>query len=209
MYARFSRGFSAWWKRQSSAIKAAWITSIFVLGGAFIQSIPAWIPLWNQSPTTTPITNINIPNTEVTSISIERIRDTILLAPDLVTAEAILADFWREGNSGFHSDHHYDPAGCPNQGYGLAWNIHYDNRFLRDQVLVFSTPQNFTMLPNEGGWYTQICFNPGIVLSPEDVGKLQSAFLQKKHQGQWVLRASKITFLRFTKQYITPKQGYE
>jgi hypothetical protein len=166
-------------------MKVAWIGGVFVLVGALIQGLPAWIPLWRQSPNTSPSTSGNASTVSASVISVESMRDKILLAPDPVAAEIILREFWYEGHSGFHTDDHYDPAGCPAQGYGVAWNVHYDNRFFRDRVLVFSTPQDFTMLPNEGGWYAQVCLHPGVTLSADDVGKLQAAFLQKKHQGRW------------------------
>lgn len=185
-------GRTSWWRRQSSAMRGIWVSSLFLLIatciGAWIQSGPSWLTFWNgQATTPTPSSGASATHTPASVISVDTIRDKILLAPDLATAESILHEFWREGHSGFHADHHYDPAGCSAQGYGVAWNVHYDDRFLRDRVLVFSSPQTFTMLPNdnEGGWYAQLCLHSGVHLSADDVGRLQAALLQKRHGGQW------------------------
>ena len=191
MHSRLTQGFTDWWRRRSSNFKIAFVGGVVAIAAALIQGIPAWIPIWNASPTTTPALLINAPDVSGSEHAIDRIRDTLLLAPDLATAETILNDFWREGHSGFHADHHYDPAGCPNQGYGVTWNVHYTHRFLQNQVLVFSTPQDFLMFPNEGGWYVQVCLHPDSPLRAEDVGKLQAAFLQKKHDGQWSYELAK------------------
>ena len=73
---------------------------------------------------------------------------------------------------------HYKPQACPWGGYGLAWNVMYKDKTYTDQVLVFSDA--LYLEPDSGGWVTWVCLNPGIELTANDVGAIQTAYSAKK-----------------------------
>ena len=85
-------------------------------------------------------------------------------------------EYTRGGDNG-----EYDPSASPGwEGcFGVAWNVLGFN----EKVIVFQSKRELEFQP--GGWYTQICVPDNIEISPEDVGRIQSAWLSKEYGVNW------------------------
>jgi hypothetical protein len=60
--------------------------------------------------------------------------------------------------------------------FGMAWNT---NEYGYHRLIVFQKPSIFTFA--DGGWYAKVCIPYDIVISPEDLGRIQADWLGKRY----------------------------
>jgi hypothetical protein len=114
---------------------------------------------------------------------VNALRSQILREETKGARDTLVHRLWIEAESGLHQNNQYDPSGCPHQGYGVAWNVSYNEKPYPSEIIVFSTPKQLVDIG--GGWYVQLCLNEGVSLSADEVGLLQSAILTKDTPGNW------------------------
>ncbi|HEX8683729.1 MAG TPA: hypothetical protein VF707_15535 [Ardenticatenaceae bacterium] len=93
--------------------------------------------------------------------------------------EIVRPSWWREDEAGPKADNFYHPLEC----FGIAWSVQHDDTEYYNTAVVFTTPQR--LQPLEGAWYVKICPTPDIYVSPEDVGRIAAAMLEKQNGGEW------------------------
>jgi hypothetical protein len=88
-----------------------------------------------------------------------------------------ILNWWREDDYG-KKDGQLDPSSFrPDEKcFGMAWNT---NEYGYHRLIVFQKPTVFTFA--DGGWYVKICTPNDIIISPEDVGKIQADWLGKRY----------------------------
>lgn len=86
----------------------------------------------------------------------------------------------QSGISGIHG-----PTGVniPPNCYGLAWNVIINDKSYNDSVVVISQPTNLDILDNPvyKGYYITVCHKGNVFLSPEAIGMIQAAIMDKAY----------------------------
>lgn len=77
--------------------------------------------------------------TSTNSLYADGVRGDILAATDTAIIKTKVDNIWTEAASGLQPTNKYDPSGCPNLDYGLAWNMRYNGRDYINTVIAFST----------------------------------------------------------------------
>jgi len=84
--------------------------------------------------------------------------------------------WWRE-YSPTGDDGEFTPTSfAGNKCYGLAWNT---NQYGYHRLIVFQNTMSFTFAA--GGWYIKVCIPDYIVISDEDIGKIEADWLGKRY----------------------------
>jgi len=87
-----------------------------------------------------------------------------------------VASWWREIEPS-DVDGILTPSTFPNhQCFGLAWNT---NEYGYRVLVVFQEATALTF--RDGGWRTTICVPNNVIISPEDIGKIQADWLGKRY----------------------------
>jgi len=84
--------------------------------------------------------------------------------------------WWSEVDYGGENGELDPSSPVPNHKcFGMAWNT---NQYGYHRLIVFQKPTTFTFAA--GGWYVKVCIPDNIVISTEDVGKIQADWLGKR-----------------------------
>jgi uncharacterized membrane protein len=86
-------------------------------------------------------------------------------------------NWWREDDYG-RKDGQLNPSSvAPDENcFGMAWNT---NEYGYHRLVVFQKPTVFTFA--DGGWYVKVCIPNSIIISPEDIGRIQADWLGKRY----------------------------
>ncbi len=85
--------------------------------------------------------------------------------------------WWNEVDYGGESGELDPTSPVPNHKcFGMAWNT---NQYGYHRLIVFQKPITITFAA--GGWYVKVCIPDNIVISAEDIGKIQADWLDKRY----------------------------
>ena len=91
-----------------------------------------------------------------------------------------LLNWWREAESGqIPGVLAPSPTNPLERCFGLIWNT---NEYGYHRLIVFQKPQQFTY--GDGGWFVKICVPNDIAITPEDIGRIQAKWLEKRYDDQ-------------------------
>jgi hypothetical protein len=118
-----------------------------------------------------------------TAIASQPTPSTVIRAEDIIpkikgedgSIQKVLS-WWREvdygGNDGLLDASSYAGYEC----FGMAWNT---NQYGYHRLVVFQKSTSFSFA--DGGWYVKVCAPDSVIISAEDVGKIQADWLGKRY----------------------------
>lgn len=118
-----------------------------------------------------------------TAISLQPTPSTVVRAEDVIPKikgedEGIqkVLSWWREVDEGGNDGLLDASSDAGYKCFGMAWNTHeYGYR----RLIVFEKSRSFTF--TDGGWYVKVCAPESVIISAEDVGKIQADWLGKRY----------------------------
>jgi hypothetical protein len=162
-------------KKPSHNLYHTLVNAAVTVGGVALLAL--LLPACAAPPTEIPATPTAVPSPAPTPIVIKA--DDVISQIKGVDGEIQkLLSWWTEVDYGKKDSQLLDPTPAEaNQScVGMAWNT---NEQGYHRLIVFQKPATFTFA--DGGWYIKVCRPDTIVISAEDMGRIQADWLGKRY----------------------------